>query len=74
VRRLDLGRTQGAPHAVIGHQIIHPGQAFEVMAVELAGHRSAQRRQHTRSIPAEDWAVRHVGEAGHSQRPLAHML
>jgi hypothetical protein len=41
VRRLEVGSAQSAPHAVIGYQLVHPGQTFEMVAVKFALGRAA---------------------------------
>jgi len=34
--RLEVGRGKGTKQAVIGDHLVHPGETFEMMAVELA--------------------------------------
>ena len=36
VRRVEIGRAQRPAHAVIGDQLVHPGETVEMVAVELA--------------------------------------
>ena len=39
----EIGDVERAADAVPGHQVVHPGEALEVVLVELAGLRLAQR-------------------------------
>src|SRR5215468_289038 len=39
VRRFEIGSIQPTAHATIGDQLIHPGEAVEVIPVKLAGRR-----------------------------------
>src|ERR1700730_17817203 len=61
--RLEIGRAKRATDAMIGDQLIHPGEALEVVAIELARPWRAQYSESAFRIPAEYRAVRHVREA-----------
>ena len=41
VRRFEIGGGKGAAHAVVGDQLVHPGEAVEVVPVKLARLRRA---------------------------------
>jgi hypothetical protein len=43
VRRLEIGRAKGATQAMVGDRLIHPGEALEMVPIELARLRRAHR-------------------------------
>ena len=63
-----------APHAVVRNHLVDPGKAIEMVAVEFARFRRAQRRQRAGRVAAKDRAVGHVGKAGDRERSRAHAL
>ena len=68
----EIGRGESAAQAVVGDHPIHPGEALEVVPIELARLGRAQRRQNAPRVPAEDRAVRHVGQACDGERSGPH--
>ena len=73
-RRFEIGGAQRTARAVTGDQIVHPGEAVDVVAVELAWFRRADRGQRAFGSAAEHGPVRHVGQAGHRQRSRPHRV
>jgi hypothetical protein len=59
---------------MIGHHLIHPGKAFEMMAVELARLRCADCGESAFGVPGEDRAVRYVRKTRHRQRSRPHAI
>src|SRR5258708_7332368 len=62
MRSREISRAKGATHAMVGNQRVHPGEALEMMTIELSRLRHAHRGQSAFGIPGEDGAVRHVGQ------------
>ncbi len=73
-RGREIGRGEGAAHAAPGHQLVDPGQAIEVVAVELAGRGLADDGQDTGGGAPQQRAVRHVGQTDGGQATGAHAL
>src|SRR5262249_45700646 len=74
VRRFEDGGAKRAAHTMIGDQLVHPGEAAEVVAVELAWLRRANRGESALGIAAEHGPVRYVGQAGDRQRSYPHRV
>ena len=74
VRRFEIGGVQRAAHAMVGDQRVDPGEAIEVVAVELARLRGASCGKHPCGAAAEHGPVRHVGEAGDGERSCPHRV
>ena len=64
VCRFQINREKGATHTMVGDEFVRPGEPFEMVPVELARLRRADRCEDTGGIPAENRAVGHIGEAG----------
>ena len=45
VGRVEIGRAQRPAHAVIGDQLVHPGEPVEMVAVQFARRRGAHERE-----------------------------
>src|SRR6516164_2916511 len=67
VRGFKIDGIERAAHAVTGNQLVHPGEAIEVVAVELARCRCSNCGETTLGAACEHRPVRHVGEAGDRQ-------
>jgi hypothetical protein len=74
VRRFEIGRGKCAAQAMIGDHLINPGEAVQVILVEFVRRRRSQRGEHSGGVPAENGAVRHVGETCDRQRSGPHAL
>src|SRR6478672_9912550 len=74
VRGFEIGRRKRAAQAMTGDRLIRPIEALEMVLVELARIRLAQRPEHPIRVPAENGTIRHVCEAGDRQRSSAHAL
>jgi hypothetical protein len=67
VRRFEIGGAERAAHVMIGDQLVHPGEAVEVIAVELAWLRRSNSGESALGIAAEHRPVRYVGQASDRQ-------
>ena len=74
VRHLEVGRGERPAHAMIGDQLVGPGEAVEMVPVELARLRRANGGERAFGVAAEHRPVRHVGEAGDRQRSRPHRV
>ena len=70
----EIGAGKRPAQAVVGDHFIHPGEALEMVPIELARLGCAQCGQNALRIPAENRAVRHVGEACDRQRSRPHAV
>jgi hypothetical protein len=70
---LEVCRGEGAADAVTGHQLVHPGDALEVVLVELTGGGLADHGEHIVGVAPENRGIRHIGETddGHAARSHA---
>src|SRR5215470_20048750 len=59
---------------MIGDQLVHPGEAAEVVAVQFASLRRANSGESALGIAAEHGPVRYVGQAGGRQRSYPHRV
>ena len=57
---------------MMGDQLVHPGEAVEVVTVELAGFRRANSGESAFGIAAEQGPIWHVGQADNGQRSCLH--
>ena len=73
MRGLQFGRAQRPAYAVAGDQLVHPGEAFEVVLVELPRPGRPHHGQRTLGISTEDGPVRHIGEARDRERSRPHV-
>src|ERR1700747_410078 len=64
----EVGGGKRAAETMIGHHFIRPGEALEMVPIELTRFWCAQRGENPSRIPAEYRAVRHVGQARHRKR------
>jgi hypothetical protein len=69
---LDVRYGEGAADAVLGHQLVRPGEPIEMVRPELPGRWHARGDGHVLSVAAEDGRVRDVGEAEHRDPARAH--
>ena len=74
VRRFEIGGIQRAAHAMIGNQLIPPGEAVEVVPVKLAQCRGSHHSKGPFRIAPEHGPVRHVNQARDRQRSGAHRV
>jgi len=74
VRRFEIGGVQRAAHTMTGDQLVHPGEAVEVVPVKLARCRRSHHSEGPFRAAAEHRPVRHVGQAGDRQRSGAHRV
>ena len=74
VRRFEIGGIQRAAHTMIGDQLIHPGEAVEVVPVKLARCRRSHHSEGPFRAATDHRPVRHVRQAGDRQRSDAHRL
>jgi hypothetical protein len=72
MRGFEFVRGHGAAHAMIGDHLVHPGEALEMVPIELSRLGGAHRSQNALRIPAEDRAVGHIGEACDGERSRPH--
>jgi hypothetical protein len=72
MRRLEIGSREGAAQPMVRHYLVRPGEALEMMAIELARLGRAHRRQNALRIPPEDRTVRHICKAGDREGPGPH--
>ena len=68
----EIGCGKGAAQAMASDHLIHPSEALEMMAIELARLGGAHRGQNALRIPAKHGAVRHVGQACDRKRSRPH--
>src|SRR5207302_6292312 len=54
MRGLEIGRRKRSIEAMAGDHLIHPGEALEMVPIEQARLRRAQRGEDALGIPAED--------------------
>jgi len=74
VRGFEIGGIQRAAHAMIGNQLIPPGEAVEVVPVKLAQCRGSHHSEGPFRIAPEHGPVRHVNQARDRQRSGAHRV
>jgi hypothetical protein len=74
VRRFEIGGIQRAADTVTTGQLVHPGEAVEVVAVELARSRRSNCGETSLGSAREHGPVRHVGETSDRKRSRAHCV
>ena len=74
VRRFEIGGIQRAAHTVTGDQLVHPGEAVEMVPVKLARCRRSHHSEGPFRAATEHRPVRHVGQAGDRQRSRPHRV
>jgi hypothetical protein len=74
VRRFEIGGIQRAAHTVTGNQLVHPGEAVEVVPVKLARCWRSHHSEGPFRAATEHGPVRHVGQAGDGQRSGVHRV
>src|SRR5207247_3982132 len=72
MRGLEIGRRKCPVEAMAGNHLIHPGEALDMVLIEQARLRRAQRGEDALSIPAEDRTIRYVRQACGRERPCPH--
>ena len=74
MRRREIGRGKRAAQAVAGDHLVHPGEALEMVLIELTRLRRALCREDAGRVSGEDGAVRYVREARNRQRSRPHAV
>jgi hypothetical protein len=74
VRRDKVGGAKRPAHPVMANDLVHPGEAIEMVPIKLAWFGAAHHGERPLGIPAEDRAIRHVGEACDGKRARPHCI
>src|SRR5262249_15149186 len=74
VCRFEIRGIQHAVHTMIGDQLVHPGEAVEVVTIKLAWYRLSHHGKGPCRAAAEHGPVRHVSQAGDRERSRTHCV